>query len=159
MCKEHFVWGSISVCFKFEKIVFFNKILEKNSTVFINVELWIYVSPTNLKIGPGPQRWSQFTLIINFLIYFSANNNFLLFTFVQITAVIVQRVVVVLKCWQTRIQSYMGRVKEIQDKQLAPRLNVDASKRFVRNALWDAAQKSSTPTAVKSMSVISVICK
>lgn len=53
----------------------------------------------------------------------------------------------------------MGRVKEIQDKQLAPRLNVDASKRFVRNALWDAAQKSSTPTAVKSMSVISVICK
>jgi len=45
----------------------------------------------------------------------------------------------------------MGRVKEIQDKQLAPRLNVDASKRFVRNALWDAAQKASTPTAVKSI--------
>jgi len=45
----------------------------------------------------------------------------------------------------------MSRVKEIQDKQLAPRLNVDASKRFVRNALWNAAQNMSTPTsAVKS---------
>jgi len=51
----------------------------------------------------------------------------------------------------------MGRVKEIQDKQLAPRLNVDASKRFVRNALWHAAQKTSTPTAVKSTSLIIII--
>jgi len=48
----------------------------------------------------------------------------------------------------------MGRVKEIQDKQLAPRIDVSASKRFVRNALWDAAQKMSTPSAVKSMSLI-----
>ena len=62
-----------------------------------------------------------------------------------------------MQCSQSRIQSYMGRVKEIQDKQLAPRINVDASKRFVRNALWDAAQKSS-PTAVKSTSLITVIC-
>jgi len=48
----------------------------------------------------------------------------------------------------------MGRVKEIQDKQLAPRLDAAASKRFVRNALWDAAQKSSTPAAVKSTSLV-----
>jgi len=47
----------------------------------------------------------------------------------------------------------MSRVKEIQDKQLAPRLDVDASKRFVRNALWNAAQKLSTPTAIKSTSL------
>jgi len=63
-----------------------------------------------------------------------------------------------MQCSQSRIQAYMGRVKEIQDKQLAPRINVDASKRFVRNALWDAAQKSSSPTAVKSTSLITVIC-
>jgi len=52
----------------------------------------------------------------------------------------------------------MSRVKEIEDKQLAPRLDVDASKRFVRNALWNAAQKSSTPTAVKSTSLFNIIC-
>jgi len=51
----------------------------------------------------------------------------------------------------------MGRVKEIQDKQLAPRLDVDASKRFVRNALWDAAQKASTPKAVKSTCLSKII--
>ena len=60
-------------------------------------------------------------------------------------------------CWQGRIQSYMGRVKEIQDKHLAPRINVDASKRFVRNALWDAAQKLSSPSAVKSMSSVKLL--
>jgi hypothetical protein len=37
----------------------------------------------------------------------------------------------------------MTRVKEIQDKEKAPKLNVDASKRFVRNALWAAAHKQS----------------
>ena len=41
----------------------------------------------------------------------------------------------------------MGRVKEIQDKQAAPKLNVDASKRFVRNALWNAAQKGTPVNA------------
>jgi len=51
----------------------------------------------------------------------------------------------------------MARVKEIQDKHLAPRINVDASKRFVRNALWDAAQKSA-PSAVKSATFITLIC-
>lgn len=40
----------------------------------------------------------------------------------------------------------MNRVKEIQDKEKAPKLDVSASKRFVRSALWQAAQKNvSTP--------------
>ena len=34
----------------------------------------------------------------------------------------------------------MNRVKEIQDKEKAPSLNVEASKRFVKSALWKAAQ-------------------
>merc|ERR1711893_125196 len=38
-----------------------------------------------------------------------------------------------------RVRSYMARIKEIQDREKAPRLNKDASKRFVRNALWQAA--------------------
>ncbi|RUS83640.1 hypothetical protein EGW08_008608 [Elysia chlorotica] len=50
----------------------------------------------------------------------------------------------------TRIQSYMARVKEIEDKKKAPKLDKSASKRFVRSALWQAAQKKdgtpSTPT-------------
>ncbi|KAK3780667.1 hypothetical protein RRG08_028115 [Elysia crispata] len=41
----------------------------------------------------------------------------------------------------TRIQSYMTRVKEIEDKKKAPKLDKSASKRFVRSALWQAAQK------------------
>ena len=38
----------------------------------------------------------------------------------------------------------MGRVKEMEDKAKAPKINKDASKRFVRNALWSQAQKKST---------------
>lgn len=34
----------------------------------------------------------------------------------------------------------MGRVKEIQDKVNAPKLDKNASKRFVKSALWQAAQ-------------------
>ena len=37
----------------------------------------------------------------------------------------------------------MNRVKEIQDKEKAPSLNVEASKRFVKSALWKAAQTKS----------------
>lgn len=33
----------------------------------------------------------------------------------------------------------MNRVKEIQDKEKAPSLNVSASKRFIKSALWKAA--------------------
>ena len=60
--------------------------------------------------------------------------------------------------FQDRIHSYMSRVKEIQEKEVAPKLNVDASKRFVRNALWDAAHKKGSDqqqqlSASKSKSV------
>ncbi|XP_060579171.1 nuclear nucleic acid-binding protein C1D-like, partial [Ruditapes philippinarum] len=39
-----------------------------------------------------------------------------------------------------RIRSYMNRVKEIQDKEKAPKIDVSASKRMVKSALWQAAQ-------------------
>lgn len=39
----------------------------------------------------------------------------------------------------------MNRVKEIQDKEKAPKLDVSASKRFVKSALWQAAQNSGNP--------------
>jgi len=37
-----------------------------------------------------------------------------------------------------RIQDYMSKVREIEDRAKAPRVNKEASKNFVRNALWDA---------------------
>uniref|UniRef100_A0A0B6YAZ6 Nuclear nucleic acid-binding protein C1D n=1 Tax=Arion vulgaris TaxID=1028688 RepID=A0A0B6YAZ6_9EUPU len=40
----------------------------------------------------------------------------------------------------TRIQSYMTRVKEIEDKKKAPKLNKAVTKRYIRSALWKAAQ-------------------
>ncbi|ELU03495.1 hypothetical protein CAPTEDRAFT_102365 [Capitella teleta] len=40
-----------------------------------------------------------------------------------------------------RVKSYMKRVKDITDKEKAPKLDKDASKRFVRSALWQEAQK------------------
>lgn len=36
----------------------------------------------------------------------------------------------------------MSRVHEVEDKAKAPRLDKSATKRFIRNALWDAAQKT-----------------
>ncbi|KAH9489516.1 DNA-binding protein c1d [Bulinus truncatus] len=41
----------------------------------------------------------------------------------------------------TRIQSYMQRVKEIEDKKKAPKLDKESTKRFVKSALWQAAKK------------------
>ncbi|XP_023933693.1 nuclear nucleic acid-binding protein C1D [Lingula anatina] len=38
-----------------------------------------------------------------------------------------------------RIRGYMNRVKEIQEKEKAPKLDKPASKRFVKSALWQAA--------------------
>ncbi|KAL4238979.1 DNA-binding protein c1d [Mactra antiquata] len=46
-----------------------------------------------------------------------------------------------------RIRSYMNRVKEIQDKEKAPKLDVQASKRFVKSALWQSAQKQDNEKA------------
>ncbi|KAK6997758.1 DNA-binding protein c1d [Biomphalaria glabrata] len=40
-----------------------------------------------------------------------------------------------------RIQSYMQRVKEIEDKKKAPKLDKASTKRFVKSALWQAAKK------------------
>ena len=50
---------------------------------------------------------------------------------------------------QDRIRSYMGRVKEIEDKAKAPKINKDASKRFVRNALWAQAQSGQKQPGTK----------
>jgi len=41
-----------------------------------------------------------------------------------------------------RVQSYMAKVKEIEDKKKAPRLVKDAAKRFVRNAMFDLNEKN-----------------
>ncbi|CAI9729751.1 Hypothetical predicted protein [Octopus vulgaris] len=49
-----------------------------------------------------------------------------------------------------RVRTYMNRVKEIEDKAKAPRLNSDAAKRFVRNALWQSAHKKSQPGSSKA---------
>lgn len=35
----------------------------------------------------------------------------------------------------------MARVKEIEDRAKAPKLDKPAAKRFIRSALWKAAQK------------------
>lgn len=39
------------------------------------------------------------------------------------------------------MRGYMNRVKEIQDKAKAPKVNAGAAKRMVKSALWQAAQK------------------
>ena len=39
----------------------------------------------------------------------------------------------------------MARVKQIQDKANAPKLDKGAANRFVKNALWAAAHKESQP--------------
>ena len=40
----------------------------------------------------------------------------------------------------------MNRVKEVEAKQKAPKINKDAAKRFVRSALWQQAQQKSHRT-------------
>ncbi|KAI0215361.1 Nuclear nucleic acid-binding protein C1D [Lamellibrachia satsuma] len=40
-----------------------------------------------------------------------------------------------------RVQRYMKRLQEVADKEKAPRINKDASKRFIRSALWQQAHK------------------
>ena len=42
-----------------------------------------------------------------------------------------------------RVRQYMGKLKEIEEKEKKPeqRVNKDAAKRFVRNALWEPADK------------------
>lgn len=50
-----------------------------------------------------------------------------------------------------RVKSYMSRVHEVEDKAKAPRLDKSATKRFIRNALWDAAQKTEKTNKRKSI--------
>lgn len=45
---------------------------------------------------------------------------------------------------QDRIRSYMDRAKNIQDSAKAPKIDKAASKRFVKSALWKAAQKQAS---------------
>lgn len=45
---------------------------------------------------------------------------------------------------QDRIRSYMDRAKNIQDAAKAPKIDKAASKRFVKSALWKAAQKKTS---------------
>ncbi|XP_067939273.1 nuclear nucleic acid-binding protein C1D-like [Watersipora subatra] len=40
-----------------------------------------------------------------------------------------------------RVKTYLGRMKEAEDRKLAPRLNKDVTKRVMRNALWSAAHR------------------
>ncbi|AWP14514.1 putative nuclear nucleic acid-binding protein C1D isoform 2 [Scophthalmus maximus] len=47
-----------------------------------------------------------------------------------------------------RIRTYMNRVKEITDKKKASRLDKGAATRFLRNALYDPAEKDSKKKAV-----------
>ena len=50
---------------------------------------------------------------------------------------------------QDRIRSYMNRVKDIQDKANAPKVDKGAAKRFVKSSLWQAAKaktKEDMPT-------------
>ncbi len=41
----------------------------------------------------------------------------------------------------------MNRVKDIQEKANAPRIDKEASKRFVRSALWQMAKKKAKQTS------------
>ncbi|GAB1599829.1 nuclear nucleic acid-binding protein C1D-like [Argonauta hians] len=50
-----------------------------------------------------------------------------------------------------RVRTYMNRVKEIEDKAKAPKVNSDAAKRFVRNALWQSAHKKSHASSSKGV--------
>ncbi|VDK51801.1 unnamed protein product [Gongylonema pulchrum] len=47
-----------------------------------------------------------------------------------------------------RTKKYMGRLKQIKDRKLAPRLNQQAAKNFVRNALWDPRGPQSSTSNV-----------
>ncbi|KAL1459220.1 hypothetical protein WDU94_011227 [Cyamophila willieti] len=50
-----------------------------------------------------------------------------------------------------RIQNAMKKFKQVKDKlTIMPRLDTEASKRFVRNALWVAPEKDQTPSNKKT---------
>merc|ERR1712025_937104 len=45
----------------------------------------------------------------------------------------------------SRIQQYMTRIKDLEEKAKASSLDKDAAKRFIRSALWQQAQQKKTP--------------
>lgn len=47
---------------------------------------------------------------------------------------------------QERIKEYMGRLKTLEDRALAPKLNPGAAKAFVRSALFDVDAQNEVPT-------------
>jgi len=51
-----------------------------------------------------------------------------------------------LKTELDRIKECMTRMKELEDRQKAPKINKDAAKRFVRSALWQQAQQKTHKT-------------
>lgn len=54
-----------------------------------------------------------------------------------------------LKIELDRIREYMGRVKEIEDRDKRPRVETGAAKRFVRNALYQQPSDDHLPAAKK----------
>ena len=53
----------------------------------------------------------------------------------------------------------MQRAQEITDKLKAPKLNKDASKRFIRSALWQAAQREDEQRAAQQQPGTAVTCE
>lgn len=50
-----------------------------------------------------------------------------------------------------RVKMYLMRMKEIEDKSKAPKLNVSAAKMFIRSGLWEpSSQESETKTSGES---------
>uniref|UniRef100_H2Y4M5 Nuclear nucleic acid-binding protein C1D n=1 Tax=Ciona savignyi TaxID=51511 RepID=H2Y4M5_CIOSA len=47
-----------------------------------------------------------------------------------------------------RIKTYMGKIKEIEDKKNAPKLQKEAAKRFIRSAMFDGDNYSNVETKV-----------
>lgn len=43
-----------------------------------------------------------------------------------------------------RVKTSMGRAKQIADKALAPKVNVDAAKRFIRGGLYESKEGTSS---------------
>lgn len=58
-----------------------------------------------------------------------------------------------LKVELARIREYMGRVREIEDRDKRPRIESAAAKRFVRNALYEQPSSEDRSPAAKKRKV------
>ncbi|MFH4974350.1 hypothetical protein AB6A40_001059 [Gnathostoma spinigerum] len=52
-----------------------------------------------------------------------------------------------------RTKDYMGRLKELEEKRLAPKVDKTAAKNFIRNALWQPQDKNNVTDGTKEISV------